>query len=74
MQNFKLVLIFGPDYDNHLLTEEHRARSDPVASIQKKRCETCKEQVSEDMYENHSRSQCHNLVINNGNVQWNCVK
>ena len=50
----KVFLISGPDYDNHLLTEEHRARLDLAASIRNIRFETCNKDIRKNVYENHS--------------------
>ena len=65
-----LFLNSGPNDDNHLFTEENLDSVALAAPLQKIRCETCNKEFSEEVYENHLRSQIINNNLNRGDVQW----
>ena len=58
----KFVLNSVPDYDNHLLSEQHLSKLKAQAHRPKRKCETCNKDFLEKVNENPSRSQTH---INN---------
>ena len=64
-----LVLSFGSDYDNQLLSEAHSVRAALAALIRKMKYETCNKEFSGSIYENGLRSQIQILNINRGDIQ-----
>ena len=66
----ELLPVSGPDYDKHLLTEEHLGRVASAAPLRKIRCETCNIEFTESGYENHLESQIHNIDLNRGDIRW----
>ena len=66
----KLVFISGPDYDNHLPTEDYLARVSLAAPIRKLRFQTCNKYLSENVYENYLGSPAHIINFKRVEIKW----